>query len=162
IDILEVVLARAANGDRAQARGGLWASRFQDLIHYGSRGISRRVGRAISPAPRRKAGIARRSSTSSERRKNGRRIPVLSRAHQRLIVVERDRPARRVADFDAGADSAAPAGFARGVERHAGQETGVLVAGHGGTALHVPEDVVPGVANLAREEADCIDLGLVD
>src|SRR6185312_8362868 len=34
VDVLQVVLAGAANGDRAQAARGLLASRFQNFIHY--------------------------------------------------------------------------------------------------------------------------------
>src|SRR5262249_27087177 len=66
-------------------------------------------------------------------------------------------------DLDAGADRAAPAGFAGGVDHEVGgsEEAGVLVVGDRGAALDVPEHVVPGVADLTGEEADRVDLGLV-
>ena len=37
----------------------------------------------------------------------------------------------------------------------------VLVVGDRGAALHVPEHVVPGIAGLAGEQAESVDLGLV-
>src|SRR5215469_12353304 len=78
------MLARAANGDRAQAARGLLASRFQDFIHYDSLGNSRRaVTRTFAsdtPDCRDRTPL----HLMLERRKNERGIPVLSRAHQRF------------------------------------------------------------------------------
>src|SRR6185437_1574024 len=73
-----------------------------------------------------------------------------------------DRPARSEADFDADADHAAPAGFGGSVEHDAAEQAVVLVAGDGSATLDVAEHVVPGVADLTGEEADRVDLGLVD
>src|ERR1700730_18684538 len=39
-------------------------------------------------------------------------------AHEQMVVFESDRKVRRKAEYDAGADSAAPAGFARRIEDH--------------------------------------------
>ena len=42
------------------------------------------------------------------------------------------------------------------------QSAAELVVGDGRAALHVPEHVVPGVAHLTGEEAERVDLGVVD
>src|ERR1700688_758466 len=80
-----------------------------------------------------------------------------------MIVFDPDRPARREAVFKTGADGAAPARFAALIERDASgrDEAGVLVGGDGAAALHVPKHIVPGVADLAREQAETVDAGLV-
>src|SRR6201999_261705 len=81
-------------------------------------------------------------------------------AHEQVVVFEGDRPARSEADFDTGADRAAPTGLAGGVDHEAGggEEAVVLVVGDRSTTLDVPEHVVPGVADLAGEEAERVDL----
>ena len=86
-------------------------------------------------------------------------------AHEQMVVFDADRPVRRKAEFEAGSDRAAPAGFA-GLSRTTRRRSpvtklDVLVVGDGGAALHVPEHVVPGVADLAGEQAERVDLGLV-
>ena len=42
-----------------------------------------------------------------------------------------------------------------------GREAGVIVAGHGRAALDVEQRVVPGVADLAGEQAESIDAGVI-
>src|ERR1700743_3906893 len=79
-----------------------------------------------------------------------------------MVVFERDRPARREAELDAGADRATPTGFAGAVEGDPGEKAVVPVAGHSRAALHIAKHVVPGIADLTGEETDRIDPGLVD
>src|ERR1700759_3331001 len=43
-------------------------------------------------------------------------------AHEQMVVFERDGPARREAELDAGADRAAPTGLAGGIESDAGEK----------------------------------------
>src|ERR1700736_3998754 len=64
---------------------------------------------------------------------------VVAIAHEQVVVFKGNRPARRKTDLDAGADRAAPTGFAGGVERSAENVAVVLVMGDCGTALAVPE-----------------------
>src|SRR5229473_2094501 len=80
-----------------------------------------------------------------------------------MVVFGGDRPVRGEAEFNAGSHRAAPAGLAHLVEHDAGrgEEARIAVVGDRGAALHVPENVAPGVADLSGEEADGIDLGLV-
>src|SRR6185369_871600 len=56
-----------------------------------------------------------------------------------------------------------PTGVGRTVEHEAVERERalVLVAGNRGAALHVPEDVVPGVADLAGEQAQRVNLRAV-
>src|ERR1700733_10035101 len=90
-------------------------------------------------------------------------------AHEEMVIFDRDRPARREAGFKAGPDSATPTRFAGliedGTDREANRgglcDPAILIVRDGCAALHVPEHVVPGVADLAGEEADGVDLGLV-
>src|SRR3954469_938010 len=86
-------------------------------------------------------------------------------AHEQMVVFEADRPVRGEAVFDADADRAAPAGVVGTIELGSGQTTrsdaAVAIAGDGGAALHVKQCVIPGVADLAREQAESIDAGAV-
>src|SRR3954468_20544735 len=82
-----------------------------------------------------------------------------------MVVFEADRPVRGEAVFDADADRAAPAGVVGTIELGSGQtarsDAAVAVAGDGGAALHVKQRVIPGVADLAGEQAESIDTGAV-
>src|SRR3954453_11329471 len=86
-------------------------------------------------------------------------------AHEQMVVFEADRPVRRKAVFDADADRAAPAGVVGTVElgscKTARSDAAVAIASDGGAALHVKQCAVPGVADLAGEQAESIDTGAV-
>src|SRR3954468_304105 len=84
-------------------------------------------------------------------------------AHEQVVVFKGTGPVRRKADFNSGADTPPPAGFARLIIFVAGcgEEGAVFVVGDRSAALHVPKNVVPGVADLAGEEADGVYLCLV-
>src|SRR3954462_5797294 len=84
-------------------------------------------------------------------------------AHEQVVVFNGIGPVRRKTDFNSGPDSTAPAGFARLIifDARCGEEGAVFVVGDRSAALHVPRNVGPGVADLAGEEADDVDLGLV-
>src|SRR6202022_3848922 len=60
-------------------------------------------------------------------------------------------------------DDTTPACFTRRIEQRAcgGHRTSVFVVGHGRAALHIPKDVVPSIADLAGEQAERFDLGIV-
>src|ERR1700761_7895055 len=62
-------------------------------------------------------------------------------AHEQVVVLERNRPARSEADFEAGSHSATPTGLAGGVDHEArgSERAGVLVVGDRRAALDVPE-----------------------
>ena len=93
-----------------------------------------------------------------------------------MIVFERDRPLRGEAEFDAGSNHAAPTGLTclreRAPRSNAKSSSdgsyggvrypGIFVVGKGRAALQICEHVVPGIADLAGEETDGIDFGLVD
>src|ERR1700750_612650 len=83
--------------------------------------------------------------------------------HEQVVVFDGDRPVRRKAEFYPGACHTAPPGVARLIvhDTGCGEEGGVFVVGDGGTALYIQQNIVPGVADLAGEKADGIDLGLV-
>src|SRR3954468_16325031 len=80
-----------------------------------------------------------------------------------MIVFGRNRPVGCEPDLDAGPDHAAPARRVALIEYAAGRrgDAVVLVVGNRSAALHVPEHVIPGVANLACEQADSIGLALI-
>jgi len=84
-------------------------------------------------------------------------------AHEHVVVFKGNRPVRGDAIFESDTNHAAPPGLARRIVEKPGWniEYPVLVAGHGGTALHVNERIVPGVADLGGEQAECIDAGLI-
>src|SRR3954469_20531235 len=84
-------------------------------------------------------------------------------AHEQVLVFGGDRPVLGKADLDAGADSSTPTRGAGLVEHRSGRrgEAVVLLACDRGAALHVPEHVVPGIADLAGKHADAVDLGLI-
>src|SRR5882724_6504088 len=94
--------------------------------------------------------------------KNGREADVAS-AHEQMIVFNGSRPVRRKSIFKTGPDRAAPAGFTGAIKHRAADgQTLVLVVGDGGAALHIPKNVVPGIADLAREQAQRVDFGSVN
>src|SRR5258708_9972241 len=93
-------------------------------------------------------------------------------AHEEVVIFNGNGPVRREAKFKACSYGTAPASFGglvphdtgrQSLSRRSGGEDGaVFVVGDRTAALHVPEDVVPGIADLAGEEADGVDFGLVD
>src|SRR5258708_1399928 len=86
------------------------------------------------------------------RERGGDEVDVLA-IHEHVVVFERDRPVRREAVFEAGANHGTPTGVAgRGKQPTAAQSVDlVLVVGDSGTALRVEQHVVPGVADLAGQ-----------
>src|SRR6202022_4722096 len=82
-------------------------------------------------------------------------------SHEQMVVLNTSRPVLREGEFDTGADRAAPASLFRLVNRHAGHKTRVLVVCNRGAALDIPENVIPGVPDLAGEQAQRVDLALV-
>ena len=82
--------------------------------------------------------------------------------HEQVIVLDADRPVRGEAVFEADADHATPAGVVdAGADHDAGagrERSGNVVAGDRGAALDVEQGVVAGVADLAGEQAEGIDL----
>src|SRR6267142_5967235 len=83
--------------------------------------------------------------------------------HEKVIVLDRNRPIRCESEFEARSDDTTPACFTRRIEQRArgGHRTSVFVVGHGGAALHIPKDVVPGISDLAGEQAERFNLGIV-
>src|SRR5580692_8279846 len=86
--------------------------------------------------------------------------------HEKVIVLDRNRPIRCESEFEARSDGTAPACFTGRIEQLAyewccGHRTAVFVVGHGRAALHIPKDVVPSIADLAGEQAQRFDLGIV-
>src|SRR4051794_32174254 len=79
-----------------------------------------------------------------------------------MVVFQTDRPIRREAILHADAYRAAPASRALGHKFSAGRrvEDACTVARDRRTALDVQQDRIPGIADLAREEADPASLGL--
>src|SRR5262249_2983928 len=73
------------------------------------------------------------------------------------------RPVRREADFEAGADRAAPAGVVGGRNKRATghSEHVILVVDDRGAALYVEQHVVPGIADLAGEQPKGVDPGAI-
>src|SRR3984957_9487421 len=93
----------------------------------------------------------------------GGRIHVLV-AHEEVIVFEAERPVLSEGVFDAGAKRGTPAGFPRGIETHQRRQRRirrVLVVGDGGAALRVDQSTVPSIADLAGEQAEAFNRGLV-
>src|SRR3984893_14557122 len=78
-------------------------------------------------------------------------------AHEQMMVLNRSRPVRRETKFETGSGRAAKAGFGRPVKHRAGLQTLVLVVGEGAAALHIPKHAVPGITDLASEQAQRID-----
>src|SRR5258708_17055956 len=83
--------------------------------------------------------------------------------HEQVIVLDRNRPIRCESEFESGSDGTTPACFTRRIEQRArgGPRTSVFVVGHGGPALHIPKDVVPGIPDLAGGQAERFNLGIV-
>src|SRR5688572_16520079 len=75
-----------------------------------------------------------------------------------VVVLRGYRPVRRERELEAGANSPAPAVFARGGAGDAdGIEIVVAFAGRGAAARCVEQDAVPGVADAAGEHEDAVD-----
>src|ERR1700738_4856568 len=88
-------------------------------------------------------------------------VPVV---HEHVIVFDRGRPVRGEAVFEAAASHATPAGVVvAGCNEVAGrgEERAMAVGSHRGAALYVKQSVVPGVADLAGEQSESVDFGLV-
>src|SRR5262245_46565987 len=83
--------------------------------------------------------------------------------HEQVIVLDRNRPIRCESEFDARPDDTTPAGVTRRIEQRAsgGHRASEFVVCDGGAALHIPKNVVPGIADLAGEQAERFDLGIV-
>ena len=92
-----------------------------------------------------------------------RREAIIMIAHEQVIVLDRYRPIRCESVFEARSDDSTPAGFTRRIEQRAsgGHRTSEFVVGHGGATLHIPKHVVPGITDLAGEQAERFDLGIV-
>src|SRR5262245_34479813 len=92
-----------------------------------------------------------------------RREAVTIVTHEQVIVLDRNRPIRCKSEFEARSDDTTPACFIRRIEQHAcgGHRASEFVVGHGGAALHIPKDVVPGIPDLAGEQAERINPGIV-
>ena len=84
-------------------------------------------------------------------------------AHEQVVVFNRDGPVRRKTDFKSRPHGATPTGVACLIERDSacGKEAVVFVGGDRGAALQIPENIVPGVTDLAGEQAESIGLGLI-
>src|SRR5882757_1558526 len=84
--------------------------------------------------------------------------------HEQVVVFDADRPVRGEAIFKAGANGAAPAGAipgARCQDAGCGVDGREAAVGYRSAALHVEQGVVPGIADLAGEQAKCVDLGAI-
>src|SRR5215475_1000887 len=82
---------------------------------------------------------------------------------EQVVILDAHRPVRCKADFYAGAERTAPAGFACGIDEDiASHDEGpILVADDSTAALKIPEHIVPRVADLPGEKAEGVDLGFV-
>src|SRR3977135_463876 len=76
-----------------------------------------------------------------------------------MVVFETNRPVLREANSETSTNCTAPTSFIRRGEQPAGDPTEriILVAGDGGTAFYVEQDIVPGIANLTSKQPTCID-----
>jgi hypothetical protein len=86
-------------------------------------------------------------------------------AHEDMIVLNGNRPIRGKAVFEADANCAAPLRVIAGRSYNrvrCGKEDIPTIVGHRGAALHVEQDVVPGIANLAGEQPERIHLRAID
>src|SRR5262249_25110609 len=88
----------------------------------------------------------------------------VARTHEQMVVLDTDRPVLREPKFETSTDCAAPTGFVgRGEQRTGGPTEGlILVAGDGGTAFDVEQNLVPGVADLPFNQPKRIDLRTVE
>ena len=86
---------------------------------------------------------------------------IIGIAHPQVVVFNTKRPVRCEAVLKSNAHGAAPAGRAGRGQFNAGKrfEDAKAVARHRRTALYVEQRCVPGVADLAGEEADTIGFG---
>jgi hypothetical protein len=91
---------------------------------------------------------------------NGRESEVLA-AHETVVVFQRKRPVRRETKFDTGSGGTAETRFSRLIESSAGSETVIRVVRERGSALDVPQHVVPGISDLAGKQSERIGLGLI-
>src|SRR5579872_2886314 len=87
----------------------------------------------------------------------------VSRAHEQVIVLKAERQVRQDGIFKAHADRSTPAGFVDRISSspQARRNRGVPVVSDCATALHVKQRAIPSVADLAREQAESIDPGLI-
>ena len=86
---------------------------------------------------------------------------IIGIAHEQVVVFNTKRPVRCEAVLKSNTDGAAPAGRAGRGQFNAGKrfEDAKAVARHRRTALYVEQRLIPGVADLAGEEADTIGFG---
>jgi hypothetical protein len=80
-------------------------------------------------------------------------------AHEHVIVFKAERQIRRDPVFETNADRRTPAGFLGRIGYQAGRniKDPIAIVGDGGTALYIKERIVPGVANLPREQAESVN-----
>ena len=86
---------------------------------------------------------------------------IIGIAHEQVVVFNTERPVWCEAVLKSDADGAAPAGRAGRGQFNAGNrfEDAKAVARHRRTALYVEQRLIPGVADLAGEEANTIGFG---
>src|SRR6185295_9015972 len=86
---------------------------------------------------------------------------IIGIAHEQVVVFDTERPVRCEAVLKSDAYGAAPAGRAGRGQFNAAKrfKNAKAVARHRRTALYVEQRLIPGVADLAGEEADTIGLG---
>ena len=96
-----------------------------------------------------------------EQRRLTARERIIGIAHPQVVVFNTKRPVRCEAVLKSNTGGAAPAGRAGRGQFNAGNrfEDAKAVARHRRTALYVEQRCVPGVADLAGEEADTIGFG---
>lgn len=83
--------------------------------------------------------------------------------HEQVVVLNADGPVRSEAKFKARPYRAAPTSFAAVVDSQPSRkiEDPVFVADNRSATLHIEQHVIPGIADLAREQAECIKLGFI-
>src|SRR6185436_11708709 len=86
---------------------------------------------------------------------------IIGIAHEQMVVFNAERPVRCKAVLKSNAHGATPAGRTcrRQFKIVKRREDAKAVAGHRRATLYVEQRCVPGVADLARKEADAIGLG---
>src|SRR4051794_12850977 len=84
-------------------------------------------------------------------------------AHEQVIVFDAGRPVRRERKVDAGSDCGTPTGFVRAIKNEAarGDNSVVMIAGDSGAAFDIPKNVVPGIADVACNQPERINLAAV-
>src|SRR5205823_1893258 len=84
--------------------------------------------------------------------------------HEQMIVFEARRPVRCKTKFKTAADRATPAGLIDCRRSEYVTDSGIdvkAIARHRSTALHVEQDIVPGIADLASEQSERVDFRTV-